>query len=210
MLDCLKEIHFDEKGLVPAIAFDKKTGQVVMLAYMNEEALTQTAATGYAHYFSRSRQKLWKKGETSGHLQKVRRIAVDCDGDAILLKVDQVGAACHTGHYSCFFNPLLTLSGGRSSTMGAAIVQAVYDQVLDRKANPKEGSYTNKLLEKGVDKIGKKVVEEAAEVLIAAKNRSVEEVRFEVADLMYHLTVLLADQGMSWDDIYAELENRHR
>ena len=137
-------------------------------------------------------------------------VRYDCDGDAILLKVDQVGAACHTGHYSCFFNPLLTLSGGRSSTMGAAIVQAVYDQVLDRKANPKEGSYTNKLLEKGVDKIGKKVVEEAAEVLIAAKNRSVEEVRFEVADLMYHLTVLLADQGMSWDDIYAELENRHR
>ena len=121
--------------------------------------------------------------------------ALDCDGDAILLKVDQVGAACHTGHYSCFFNPLLTLSGGRSSTMGAAIVQAVYDQVLDRKPNPTEGSYTNKLLEKGVDKIGKKVV---------------EEVRFEVADLMYHLTVLLADQGMSWDDIYAELENRHR
>ena len=121
-----------------------------------------------------------------------------------------MGAACHTGHYSCFFNPLLTLSGGRSSTMGAAIVQAVYDQVLGRKANPKEGSYTNKLLEKGVDKIGKKVVEEAAEVLIAAKNRSEEEVRFEVADLMYHLTVLLADQDLSWDDIYAELENRHR
>ena len=163
-----------------------------------------------ATYFSRSRQELWVKGATSGHYQHVREVRYDCDGDAILLKVDQVGAACHTGHYSCFFNPLLTLSGGRSSTMGAAIVQAVYDQVLDRKANPKEGSYTNKLLEKGVDKIGKKVVEEAAEVLIAAKNRSVEEVRFEVADLMYHLTVLLADQGMSWDDIYAELENRHR
>lgn len=206
----LGAVRFDEKGLVPAIAQDAASGTVLMLAYMNRESLEQTLRTRLATYFSRSRQELWVKGATSGHYQHVREVRYDCDGDAILLKVDQVGAACHTGHYSCFFNPLLTLSGGRSSTMGAAIVQAVYDQVLDRKANPKEGSYTNKLLEKGVDKIGKKVVEEAAEVLIAAKNRSVEEVRFEVADLMYHLTVLLADQGMSWDDIYAELENRHR
>ena len=206
----LGAVRFDEKGLVPAIAQDAASGTVLMLAYMNRESLEQTLRTRLATYFSRSRQELWVKGATSGHYQHVREVRYDCDGDAILLKVDQVDAACHTGRYSCFFNPLLTLSGGRSSTMGAAIVQAVYDQVLDRKANPKEGSYTNKLLEKGVDKIGKKVVEEAAEVLIAAKNRSVEEVRFEVADLMYHLTVLLADQGMSWDDIYAELENRHR
>ena len=206
----LGAVRFDEKGLVPAIAQDAATGTVLMLAYMNRESLELTLRTRKATYFSRSRQKLWVKGETSGHFQHVREVRYDCDGDAILLKVNQVGAACHTGHYSCFFNPLLTLSGGRSSTMGAAIVQAVYDQVLDRKAHPKEGSYTNKLLEKGVDKIGKKVVEEAAEVLIAAKNRSEEEVRFEVADLMYHLTVLLADQDLSWDDIYAELENRHR
>lgn len=206
----LDAIKFDEKGLVPAIAQDAQTGTVLMLAYMNRESLTLTLRTKLATYFSRSRQELWVKGATSGHYQHVREVRYDCDGDAILLKVDQQGAACHTGNYSCFFNPLLTLPGGRSSSMGMRIIQSVYDQVLDRKAHPKEGSYTNMLLNKGVDKIGKKVVEEAAEVLIAAKNRSREEVSFEVADLMYHLTVLLADQGMCWDDIYAELENRHR
>ena len=206
----LDAIKFDEKGLVPAIAQDAQTGTVLMLAYMNCESLTLTLRTKLATYFSRSRQELWVKGATSGHYQHVREVRYDCDGDAILLKVDQQGAACHTGNYSCFFNPLLTLPGGRSSSMGMRIIQSVYDQVLDRKAHPKEGSYTNMLLNKGVDKIGKKVVEEAAEVLIAAKNRSREEVSFEVADLMYHLTVLLADQGMCWDDIYAELENRHR
>ncbi len=206
----LDAIKFDEKGLVPAIAQDAQTGTVLMLAYMNRESLTLTLRTKLATYFSRSRQELWVKGATSGHYQHVREVRYDCDGDAILLKVDQQGAACHTGNYSCFFNPLLTLPGGRSSSMGMRIIQSVYDQVLDRKAHPKEGSYTNTLLNKGVDKIGKKVVEEAAEVLIAAKNRSREEVSFEVADLMYHLTVLLADQGMCWDDIYAELENRHR
>ena len=203
----LDAIKFDEKGLVPAIAQDAQTGTVLMLAYMNRESLTLTLRTKLATYFSRSRQELWVKG---GHYQHVREVRYDCDGDAILLKVDQQGAACHTGNYSCFFNPLLTLPGGRSSSMGMRIIQSVYDQVLDRKAHPKEGSYTNMLLNKGVDKIGKKVVEEAAEVLIAAKNHSREEVSFEVADLMYHLTVLLADQGMCWDDIYAELENRHR
>lgn len=206
----LDAIKFDEKGLVPAIAQDAQTGTVLMLAYMNRESLTLTLRTKLATYFSRSRQELWVKGATSGHYQYVREVRYDCDGDAILLKVIQDGAACHTGNYSCFFNPLLTLPGGRSSSMGMRIIQSVYDQVLDRKAHPKEGSYTNMLLNKGVDKIGKKVVEEAAEVLIAAKNRSREEVSFEVADLMYHLTVLLADQGMCWDDIYAELENRHR
>lgn len=206
----LDAIKFDEKGLVPAIAQDAQTGTVLMLAYMNRESLTLTLRTKLATYFSRSRQELWVKGATSGHYQHVREVRYDCDGDAILLKVDQQGAACHTGNYSCFFNPLLTLPGGRSSSMGMRIIQSVYDQVLDRKAHPKEGSYTNMLLNKGVDKIGKKVVEEAAEVLIAAKNHSREEVSFEVADLMYHLTVLLADQGMCWDDIYAELENRHR
>lgn len=206
----LSAIRFDEKGLVPAIAQDAATGTVLMLAYMNKESLEMTLKTRLATYYSRSRQELWVKGATSGHYQHVREVRYDCDGDAILLKVNQQGAACHTGNYSCFFNPLLTLPGGRSSSMGMGIVQAVFDQVEDRKKNPKEGSYTNKLLEKGVDKIGKKVVEEAAEVLIAAKNRNREEVCFEVADLMYHLTVLLSEQGMCWDDIYAELENRHR
>ncbi len=206
----LDAIRFDEKGLVPAIAQDASTGVVLMLAYMNRASLQQTLKTRLATYYSRSRQELWVKGATSGNLQHVREVRYDCDGDAVLLKVDQQGVACHTGSYSCFFNPLMTLSGGRSSAMGARILQSVYDQVEDRKAHPKEGSYTNQLLAKGVDKIGKKVVEEAAEVLIAAKNQVPEEVRFETADLMYHLTVLLSQQGMCWDDIFAELENRHR
>lgn len=206
----LSAVKFDDKGLVPAIAQDAATGVVLMLAYMNRQSLQMTLKTHLATYYSRSRQELWVKGATSGNLQHVRQVSYDCDGDAILIKVAQEGVACHTGRYSCFFNPLLELPGGRSSTMGVRILQSVFDQIEDRKKNPKEGSYTNTLLSKGVDKIGKKVVEEAAEVLIAAKNRNREEVCFEVADLMYHLTVLLSEQDMCWDDIYSELENRHR
>lgn len=206
----LSMIAFDEKGLVPAIAQDALTDSVLMLAYMNADSIRQTLETGLATYFSRSRQQLWTKGETSGHLQRVREIFYDCDGDTLLLKVEQTGAACHTGNRTCFFRALKTLPGGRSSFAGPQAIAADYAVILDRKQNPRQGSYTNMLLEKGPDKIGKKLVEEAAEVLIAAKNHSREEIAFEAADLMYHLLVLLADAGMSMDDVYAEMQSRSR
>ncbi len=206
----LSVVRFDERGLVPAIAQDAFTGGVLMLAYMNEESLRLTLETGYATYFSRSRQRLWKKGESSGHTQKVRELLYDCDGDTLLLKVEQSGPACHTGHTSCFYRSLKSLSGERNSGEGAAILQRVYDLILERRDHPKEGSYTNSLLNKGVDKIGKKLVEEAAETLIAAKNHSRDEIAFEASDLVYHLLVLLASEGLTLDDIYAELSARHR
>lgn len=206
----LSMIRFDERGLVPAIAQDVYTGAVLMLAYMNEESLRLTLETGYATYYSRSRQALWKKGETSGHTQKLRELLYDCDGDTLLLKVEQTGPACHTGEPTCFYRSLKALPGERNSGEGASILQRVYGLILDRKAHPKAGSYTNSLLEKGVDKIGKKLVEEAAETLIAAKNGSRDELAFESADLAYHLLVLLANAGLSLDDLYAELSARHR
>lgn len=211
MLDCIRELKFDAAGLIPAIAFDEKTGQVVMQAYMNEEALTRTVESGYAHYYSRSRKCLWKKGESSGHLQKVRSVRVDCDGDSILLLIEQEGAACHTGEKTCFYReidsegrlvnaaPVRTIGGG---------MHREYDGIVERAENPVEGSYTNYLLEKGIDKILKKVGEECTEVVIAAKNRSQQEVTYETADLIYHLSVLLFEQGLTWDDIGAEIVKR--
>ena len=142
----LSAIKFDEHGLVPAVAQDAKTGAVLMLAYMNEESLRRTIDTGYATYYSRSRKTLWKKGETSGHVQRVREILYDCDGDTLLLKVVQTGAACHTGAYSCFQNALLAPQETEANP-GAKVLQEVYNVVLDRMANPKEGSYTNYLLD---------------------------------------------------------------
>jgi len=206
----LSMVKFDEKGLVPAIAQDARTGAVLMLAYMSEESLRLTLETGYATYYSRSRQTLWKKGESSGHTQKVRELLYDCDGDTLLLKVEQEGPACHTGSPTCFYRSLKALPGERNSGEGAAILQRVYNLILERRQNPKPGSYTNSLLEKGVDKIGKKLVEEAAETLIAAKNDSRDEIAFEASDLVYHLLVLLANADLSLDDIYAELSARHR
>ncbi|MDR2513585.1 MAG: bifunctional phosphoribosyl-AMP cyclohydrolase/phosphoribosyl-ATP diphosphatase HisIE [Christensenellaceae bacterium] len=205
----LSDVRFDERGLVPAIAQDARSGAVLMLAYMNEESLKKTLETGLATYFSRSRQTLWQKGESSGHVQRVREILYDCDGDTLLLKVEQSGPACHTGSPTCFYRALQTLPGGRSSGEGALILQRVFALILDRKQNPKEGSYTNGLFDKGVDKIGKKLLEEAAETLIAAKNASRDEIAFESADLLYHLMVLLANAGLSLEDVYAELQNRH-
>ncbi len=204
----LKEIKFDEKGLVPAIAQDVKTGAVLMLAYMNEESLNMTLDTGLATYFSRSRQELWVKGKTSGHLQHVEELYYDCDGDALLLKVRQDGNACHTGEYSCFHHPVL--DNDAVSKRGASILQEEFDVILSRKENPKEGSYTNYLFDKGVDKICKKVGEESAEVIIAAKNRAPDELRYEVADLFYHVMVLLAEQGMTPEEIFAEMERRRK
>jgi imidazoleglycerol phosphate synthase cyclase subunit/phosphoribosyl-ATP pyrophosphohydrolase len=201
-------LRFDERGLIPAIAQDVATGRVLMQAYMNAESLRATLTSGYATYYSRSRQALWRKGETSGNTQRIREILYDCDGDCLLLKVVPAGPACHTGEETCFYRSLERMDGGRSTAVGSGILQDVYNVVLDRMANPKEGSYTNKLLTGGVDRIGKKVVEEAFETVLAAKNKDFAETRFETADLLYHLMVLLVEQGVALEDVYAELQNR--
>ncbi len=199
--DFFSEIKFDDQGLVPAVAYDTISGEVVMMAYMNRESLALTLETGYCTYFSRSRQKLWKKGETSGNVQKLIRLKVDCDGDTLLLEIEQSGGACHTGHDSCFYREWNGESWREVRAAGdiGRAMRLEYDVVKRRAENPKEGSYTNYLLDKGVDKICKKVGEEATECVIAAKNRSVEELQWEAADLIYHMTVLLYEQGLNWD-----------
>ena len=199
----LDELKFDEKGLICAIAQDYESGEVLMQAYMNLEAYEKTLETGYAHYYSRSRQKLWKKGEESGHLQEVVSVALDCDGDCVLLRVRQTGAACHTGNYSCFFNTV------KEGGAGAEMLGRLQRVVEDRRDRPEEGSYTCYLFEKGVDKIAKKTGEEAVELVIAAKNGDKEEIVGECADLFYHTLVLLANAGVKLSDVCAELEDRH-
>lgn len=211
-------LKFDNSGLVPAVIQDHVSNEVLMVAYMNREALSRTMETGLAHYWSRSRGKLWLKGETSGHYQHVKAISLDCDGDTLLLKVEQTGNACHTGHASCFYRSLDS-DGVRENDDSAAakketcenktaIMQELYDIIVDRTVNPKEGSYTNYLFEKGLDKILKKVGEETAEVIIAAKNKSKSEIRYEIADLYYHLFVLMVERGVKLEEIYDELKGR--
>ncbi|MBQ8655356.1 MAG: bifunctional phosphoribosyl-AMP cyclohydrolase/phosphoribosyl-ATP diphosphatase HisIE [Clostridia bacterium] len=203
--DAVRRVKFDGNGLVPAIAQDASTGEVLMLAYMNRESLQLTLDTGYATYYSRSRRELWRKGATSGHLQRVIRLHCDCDGDAILMQVDQTGPACHTGQRSCFHNPVLM----GDMPPSPAILEKVYATVADRDAHPREGSYTNYLLQKGVDKIAKKVGEEASETIIAAVRGNAAELTGEAADLLYHLTVLLYSQGVTMKDVWQKLEERH-
>lgn len=200
----------NEQGLIPVVTQDYLTNEVLMVAYMNEEAYAKTLETKKVHYFSRSRQQLWLKGETSGHYQKVRSILVDCDSDTLVIKVDQVGAACHTGAFSCFYRSILTGDDltEEKEAVTDHVLQEVYKVVMDRKVNPQEGSYTNYLFDKGIDKILKKVGEETAEVIIGAKNEGVEEIVYEISDLMYHLTVLLVEKGANWEDIFAELGKR--
>ena len=198
------EIKFDEKGLVPAIAQEARTGAVLMQAYMNKEAFDKTLETGYAHYYSRSRQKLWKKGETSGNVQKIVSVSLDCDGDCVLLKVEQTGGACHTGEYSCFFNMVQE----NAKIANASMLYELYDLIADRQVNPKEGSYTNYLFEKGIDKILKKIGEESAEVIIASKNPGTSELRYEAADLIYHLLVLMNEKGLTLTELFGELQGR--
>lgn len=200
------EFKTDDKGLIPCIAQDYKTGEVLMMAYMNEESYNKTIETGRMTYYSRSRQELWTKGETSGHYQFVKSLTIDCDNDTILAKVSQVGAACHTGNRSCFFTPLV--SKEYNDTNPLTVFSDVYNIIMDRKKNPKEGSYTNYLFEKGIDKILKKVGEECTEVVIAAKNPDPEEMKYEISDLLYHLMVLMAERGTTWEDITKELAER--
>lgn len=197
-------VKFDERGLICAIAQDWASGEVLMQAYMNAEALRLTAETGYAHYYSRSRKSLWKKGETSGHTQKVISATFDCDRDCLLLQVEQKGAACHTGSRSCFYQEEI-----KSERAGVTFFGELSRVVKDRKENPAEGSYTSYLFAKGVDKIAKKTGEEAVEVVIAAKNESKEELIGECADLLYHLQVLLEEKGLSLAEVCTELKKRH-
>lgn len=208
-------VKFDENGLIPAIV-QEENGQVLMLAYMNEEALQKTIVTGYTWFYSRSRQSLWNKGEISGNKQKVRDISYDCDGDTLLIKVHQTGVACHTGSYSCFSGRQLfgweekgvAVVPQEPQVSLTAVLNDLYNVIQDRQINPVEGSYTNYLFEKGQDKILKKVGEEAVETVIASKNNSREEVLYEMGDLWYHCLVLLAYHKLSPDQLLHELMNR--
>jgi phosphoribosyl-AMP cyclohydrolase / phosphoribosyl-ATP pyrophosphohydrolase len=200
------QIDFDDRGLVPVVAQDEASGEVLMLAWADREALERTRQTGDAHYFSRSRQTLWRKGETSGHVQRVRAMRADCDRDAVLYLVDQTGPACHTGERSCFHHPLL---GDAETGAGAgSVLDRLAAVVARRDEDRPEGSYTTYLFEQGIDKILKKVGEESAEVIIAAKNGDSEELRNESADLIYHLLVLLRAAGLPVEEVWRTLEER--
>lgn len=209
-MDYITDVKFDERGLVPCVVQDDKTGEVLMLAYMNEESLKKTVETKTTWFYSRSRQKLWNKGETSGNFQHVKSICLDCDGDTVLVKVDPEGPACHTGNETCFFKRLEgdAFTEFEREKKGEFILDELYGVVLDRMENPKEDSYTNYLLDCGIDKILKKVGEESSETIIAAKNADKKEIALETSDLIYHIIVMLAERGMDIRDVYTELRNR--
>ena len=193
-------------GMVPVVVQDYRTREVLMMAYMNEEAYEQTLKLGKMTYYSRSRQELWLKGDTSGHYQYVKKLMLDCDNDTILAKVRQVGAACHTGSRTCFFKELAKKEYIETNPL--TVLLEDYKIIMDRKENPKEGSYTNYLFDKGIDKILKKCGEEATEIVIAAKNPDSEELKYEIADFLYHMMVLMAECDIDWSDITKELVNR--
>ena len=212
------QLKFDSSGLIPAIVQDHSNGEVLMVAYMNREALEKTLETGLAHYFSRSRQKLWQKGESSGHVQRVREILYDCDGDALVVKADQKVAACHTGHRSCFYRAL-----GRGEDIARTIFdekeiydgreeREVFDRlyavIVDRKNNPEDDSYTSSLLAGGGEVIGKKVQEEGLELILATMAADRENVVREAADLIYHTWVLLAAASVRPEEVRKELAGR--
>ena len=193
-------------GLVPVIVQDYRTDEVLMLAYMNEEAFNTTINLGKMTYFSRSRQELWIKGETSGHYQYVKSLTADCDYDTILAKVSQVGVACHTGKPTCFHNNIVKKEYIEKNPL--KVFDEVYEIIKDRKVNPKEGSYTNYLFDKGIDKILKKLGEESTEIVIAAKNPDPEEIKYEISDFLYHCMVLMVEKGVTWEEITQELSQR--
>lgn len=201
------ELKFDENGLIPAIVQDVYTKEVLMLGYMNRESLELTLKTGRVNFYSRSRKALWLKGETSGNYLNLKKLRYDCDGDALLIEVIPEGPVCHTGNKSCFYRTLHELE---DSPDGVAIIEKLYKRIQDRKEHPVEGSYTNYLFDKGIDKILKKVGEECAETIIAAKNNSPDEIRYEVSDLVYHLLVMLVDRGVDVKQIYDELTKRYK
>ncbi len=198
--DILKEAKFNSDGLIPAIVQDARTREVLMVAYMNRESLRLSIDQGETVFYSRSRKELWHKGATSGNTQKIRRMSLDCDNDTILVEVDPMGPACHTGSYSCF---------GVEPGFGGAI-QELYNLISRRKETRPEGSYTTKLFDQGIDKIVKKLGEEAVETVIAAKNHSSERIVEETSDLLYHLLVTLVEKGVTLEEIQAELAKRHK
>ena len=198
------ELKFDEKGLIPAIVQDHYTKEVLTLAYMNAETLALTIAEGRTVFWSRSRQAIWRKGETSGNVQKVVSITADCDGDALVVEVIKKGPACHTGRESCFHNQVYVSDDVKQFTW-----EGLYRLIEGRKDSPKEGSYTTYLFEKGKDKILKKVGEECTEVLIGAAKDDKAETVYEIADLAYHILVLMVEMGISLEDIIDEEARRH-
>jgi phosphoribosyl-ATP pyrophosphohydrolase/phosphoribosyl-AMP cyclohydrolase len=199
MNDILTNARFNSDGLIPAIVQDARTREVLTVAYMNQEALRLTVEKGETWFYSRSRKALWHKGETSGNFQKVRGLKLDCDNDALLVEVDPQGPACHTGDYSCF-RVEAGFGGG---------IQQLYALIAHRKETRPEGSYTTKLFDQGIDKIVKKLGEEAVETVIAAKNDSSERIVEETSDLLYHLLVTLVEKGVTLEEIQAELTKRH-
>ncbi len=200
----IDELKFDEKGLIPAIVVDADTKQVLTLAYMNRESLEISMQKGLTCFFSRSRQKLWLKGETSGNYQHIVSITADCDNDALTVEVKPDGPACHTGTTSCFTKPVW-----ESDEISGFSLDALMTLIEGRKTEKKEGSYTTYLFEKGIDKILKKVGEESTEVIIAAKGNDKKETIYEVADLTYHVMVMMIEMGISLEDIHNELASRH-
>ena len=207
----LERIKFDQQGLVPAIVQDATNGTVLMLAYMNRESLAKTLETGTTWFYSRSRQELWNKGATSGHVQMVKELLYDCDGDTLLVKVEQKGAACHEGTYSCFsrrFGEAEPTQTERPALAATEVLTELFAVLEDRRQNPQQGSYTSSLFAKGEDRILKKIGEEAAETIIAAKNHSPGEVIYEMADLWYHCLVLLAAHNISLSELMEELAKR--
>ena len=200
------EFKLNADGLIPVIVQDYKTNEVLMMAYMDEEAFEHTVKSGRMTYYSRSRKEQWVKGETSGHYQYVKTLTADCDKDTLLAKVEQIGAACHTGNHTCFFQSVAGTDYNTNNPL--QIFESVYATIMDRKQNPREGSYTNYLFDKGIDKILKKVGEEAAEIIIAAKNPNPEEIKYELSDFLYHAMVLMVERGVTWEDITNELADR--
>ncbi len=203
MID-ITSLRFDDKGLIPAIVTDADTGSVLTLAYMNKESLALSMEKGITCFWSRSRSELWIKGETSGNYQHIVDMTTDCDSDALLVRVRPDGPACHTGEYSCFHNPIY--DGEQAKPFSS---EALYQMLDERKDAPKEGSYTSYLFEKGLDKILKKVGEESTEVIIGACNQDKKETIYEIADLSYHLMVLMIEMGISLQDVKSELASRH-
>lgn len=203
----IDNLKYDGKGLIPAIIQDYSSKEVLMLGYMNEESLNLTIETKKTWFFSRSRQKLWNKGETSGNFHLVKGIKYDCDKDTLLVEVKPMGPTCHTGENSCFYSSIYEEETKDKEVL--KVFDLLYERILKRKEEPMDGSYTNYLFEKGIDKILKKVGEEASEVIIAAKNDDKAEIIYEASDLMYHLLVLLAEKNISFDEIRDELYKRY-
>lgn len=200
----INQLKFDEKGLIPAVIVEAGTHQLLMVAYMNRESLKISMETGKTCFWSRSRQELWTKGETSGNYQHIVSITADCDLDTLKVVVEKDGPACHTGAETCFFNPVYQSEEKSDFTM-----DALMELIRGRKTNPQEGSYTTYLFQKGLDKILKKIGEESTEVIIAAKDNDPKETIYEISDLVYHVMVMMIQQGISLEDIRRELASRH-